>query len=247
MLINELNKSDFEPIDSFKLQKSLNKDIWDTDTKINDGIRLNLLDIAKSFYKSLDLNIPIQDIILTGSLANFNWSKKYSDFDLHVMIDFNESTCKDMLKKFVDEAKKNWNTQHDIKILGYEVELYVQDIAEHHESTGIYSLMKNTWIVKPEYHNFKLDKAKIEEKATVFIKEVDAIEADFNKDFTDYDKLSKRLDDVWKKIKEMRKSGLDTGGELSYENLTFKLLRRNGMIEKILNLKTMIFDKKHSS
>ena len=36
-------------------------------------------------------------------------------------------------------------------------------------------------------------------------------------------------------LKEYRKSGLDKDGELSYENLTFKFLRRNGMIEKLFN------------
>jgi hypothetical protein len=49
-----------------------------------------------------------------------------------------------------------------------------------------------------------------------------------------------------KKIKEFRQSGLESGGEYSYENLTFKLLRRNGYIEKLLKLKTDIVDKKLS-
>jgi hypothetical protein len=49
-----------------------------------------------------------------------------------------------------------------------------------------------------------------------------------------------------KKIKEFRQSGLDSGGEYSYENLTFKLLRRNGYIEKLIKLKKDITDKKLS-
>ena len=48
------------------------------------------------------------------------------------------------------------------------------------------------------------------------------------------------------KIKEFRQCGLETGGEYSYENLVFKLLRRNGYIEKLLKLKTSITDKKLS-
>ena len=49
-----------------------------------------------------------------------------------------------------------------------------------------------------------------------------------------------------KKLKSFRQSGLDVGGEYSYENLTFKLLRRNGYIHKLLDLKTKLTDKKLS-
>ena len=54
------------------------------------------------------------------------------------------------------------------------------------------------------------------------------------------------LIDLYKKIKTFRQSGLESGGEYSYENLTFKLLRRNGYIEKLLKLKTDILNKKLS-
>jgi hypothetical protein len=55
-----------------------------------------------------------------------------------------------------------------------------------------------------------------------------------------------KIEGLRKKIKTFRQSGLDQGGEYSYENLTFKLLRRNGYIEKLLKLKTDITDKKLS-
>ncbi len=55
-----------------------------------------------------------------------------------------------------------------------------------------------------------------------------------------------QIDSLRKKIKEFRQSGLESGGEYSYENLTFKLLRRNGYIEKLLKLKTDIIDNKLS-
>ena len=43
----------------------------------------------------------------------------------------------------------------------------------------------------------------------------------------------KKIEDLKTKLKDYRKSGLDKDGELSYENLTFKFLRRNGMIEML--------------
>ena len=43
---------------------------------------------------------------------------------------------------------------------------------------------------------------------------------------------------MWDKIKNYRKSGLESeGGEFSIGNLVFKLLRRNGYIEKMIELK----------
>ena len=54
------------------------------------------------------------------------------------------------------------------------------------------------------------------------------------------------IEELRKKLKEFRQGGLESGGEYSYENLTFKLLRRNGYIEKLLKLKTELIDKKLS-
>jgi hypothetical protein len=58
--------------------------------------------------------------------------------------------------------------------------------------------------------------------------------------------VSKDVDDVKTKLKQFRQSGLEKGGEYSYENLTFKLLRRNGYIEKLMNIKKGIQNKKLS-
>ena len=58
--------------------------------------------------------------------------------------------------------------------------------------------------------------------------------------------ISKETSDLYKRLKKFRQRGLESGGEYSYENLTFKLLRRNGYIGKLLDLKSTIIDKKLS-
>ena len=58
--------------------------------------------------------------------------------------------------------------------------------------------------------------------------------------------IMKDLNELKSKIKKFRQSGLEGGGEYSYENLTFKLLRRNGYIEKLMKIKTSIRNKKLS-
>ena len=41
----------------------------------------------------------------------------------------------------------------------------------------------------------------------------------------------------------MRQTGLDREGEYSYENITFKVLRRVGLLDKLADLETLAYDK----
>jgi hypothetical protein len=146
-----------------------------------------------------------------------------------------------IVKEFFDAKKNIWNEKHDIKIKGYDVELYVQDVDEPHVSSGVYSILNNKWVVEPEKKTPKIDDKMILIKGEEYAKKIDnLIKKGKNTDVID------KIDDLRKKLKSFRQSGLENGGEYSYENLTFKLLRRNGYIEKLLKLKNIITDKKLS-
>ena len=238
----EFNQGDLDAVKSFRVKDELNPKIW-TDFEINSEVREDLLKIAQDFYGSTDLQADVDDIILTGSLSNYNWSEKYSDYDLHILIDFsqvNESV--ELVKKYADSVKKIWNDAHDIKIKGYEVEVYIQDVSEPHTSTGVFSLLNNKWKVKPERVEFEPDENMIEEKGKSVMMLVDDLEEEVDED--KYESFLEKLQKVWDKVKNYRKSGLESeGGELSLGNLVFKLLRRNGYIEKIMKLKKKSYDK----
>ena len=238
----EFNQEDLDAVKSFRIKDELNPKIW-TDFEINSEVREDLLKIAQDFYGSTDLQADVDDIILTGSLSNYNWSEKYSDYDLHILIDFsqvNESV--ELVKKYADSVKKIWNDAHDIKIKGYEVEVYIQDVSEPHTSTGVFSLLNNKWKVKPERVEFEPDEDMIEEKGKSVMMLVDDLEEEVDED--KYESFLEKLQKVWDKVKNYRKSGLESeGGELSLGNLVFKLLRRNGYIEKIMKLKKKSYDK----
>ncbi len=242
----EFVQSDLEPVKSFHVKDELNPKVWEN-SEINQEVREQLLQIAHDFYDGTELEADVEDIILTGSLANYNWSEKYSDYDLHILIDFSEvNDDVELVKKYVDGAKNIWNNLHDIKIGGYEVEVYIQSVSEEHKSSGIYSLLNDKWIVKPSKVDFKPDEESIKEKAKSAMMMVDDLEDDINED--KYEKFQEKLIKVWEKIKNYRKSGLETeGGEYSTGNLVFKLLRRNGYIEKILKLKRKSYDKQFES
>lgn len=232
----EVAQSDFEPIKSFYLKDELNPKVWEDNT-IKSEVREQLLTIAQDFYNSTDLKAKIKDVVLTGSLANYNWSDKYSDYDLHILIDFKEvNEDIELVKKFVDSAKNIWNKEYDITIEGYEVEVYIQDVKELHRSSGVYSLLNDKWNVKPVKVDFEPDEEAIREKAKGVMMLVDDLEEEV--DEYEYGEFIEKVKKVWDKIKRYRKSGLESeGGEYSTGNLVFKLLRRNGYIGKILDMR----------
>ena len=238
----EFVQADFEPVKSFHLKDELNPKLW-TDFELDQEVREDLLRIAQDFYNSTDLKVDVKDVVLTGSLSNYNWSEKYSDYDLHILINFNDvSEDIELVKKYVDAAKNNFNKDHDIKIKGYEVEVYIQDVSEDHKASGMFSLLNNKWIVKPEKIDFTPDDEEIREKGKSVMMLVDDLEDEVDED--KYEQFSEKIKKVWEKIKNYRKSGLDSeGGELSLGNLVFKLLRRNGYIEKVMKLKRYAYDK----
>jgi hypothetical protein len=243
--LTEVTSTDKKIVKSFKTKDSLSGVIFDSkggEFFMLKEIKDKLLDVADGFIEFLGIEFFIHDIVITGSLANYNWSD-YSDVDLHILIDFKETKYDlDILKEFFDSKERVWNQKHNIKIKGYDVEIYVQDIEQPHVSSGVYSVLHDKWIITPEKSNPKIDDRKIIEKGDEYSKQIDELMSKFksNKDVTT------DTNTLYKKIKTFRQSGLESGGEYSYENLTFKLLRRNGYIGKLINLKTKVIDKKLS-
>lgn len=243
----EFVQQDFEPIKSFYLKDELNPKIWDG-WELDAEVREQLLDIGSDFLEGVEIGAPARDIVLCGSLCNYNWSEKYSDFDLHVVIrheDVDKNT--ELVEKFCDYAKKVWNDQHDIRIKGYDVEIMLQDEKSLEQAIssgkmgGAYSLLRGEWIKRPTREEFTPDEGLIRKKAETIMDRIDDIEEGMEK--AGYAETEARVEKVWKKIKDLRKSGLEEGGELSIGNLVFKLLRRNGYIEKAVEIKSKAYDK----
>ncbi len=241
----EDRSEDKKIVKSFKVKDTLSNDIFDKSGEtynMREEIRKSLLKIADDFIETLGVEFFIHDVILTGSLANFNWSN-YSDVDLHILIDYKETNYDlSLLKEFFDAKKNVWNEKHDITIKGFDVEIYVQDVDEPHVSSGVYSVLNNKWVVEPESKKPMIDDRLIIQKGEEYSIKIDNL----IKRNEEGDDVLKDIDNLRMKLKTFRQSGLDAGGEYSYENLTFKLLRRNGDIERLLQLKSKITDKKLS-
>jgi len=227
----------------FKMQDELNPRIWDENQKLQPEIRKTLLKIADDYFEGLELpGVDIEDVTFTGSLANYNWSQ-YSDVDLHILIDYKDVPVDESLvQDFLKTKSTAWNDSHDIKIYGFDVELYVQDIAEEHVSSGVYSILRNEWIIHPEKKPIKVDDVNVRLKAERIMDSIDSL-YDEMKDEKKYDEVVEKSDKIKDKIKKMRQAGLDEVGEFSVENMVFKVLRRNGMLERLSDIKTVAYDK----
>ena len=240
----EYTKEDEKIVKSFKSKNTLSPSIFEN-SKMKKDIRNRLLEISDDFINSFGVEFFIHDIVLTGSLANFNWSE-YSDVDLHILIDMSElgentSLTTIIMKEFFDAKKDVWNKNHEIKIKGFDVEVYVQDLNEPHISSGVYSILHDKWEIEPKKETPNIDDRKILEKGEEFAKKIDSLVS-----LGPRPENLPKIKELRKRIKKFRQSGLESGGEFSYENLTFKLLRRNGYINKLLKLETKIKDTKLS-
>ena len=243
--INEEVKPDDIDLTSFKIQPEINKDIWLDENTLKPEVRKQLLKIADNFMESLDIPwVDYTDVLFTGSLANYNWSK-FSDIDLHVLLNKSEITeNKELADEYLTAKKHNWNDKHDITIYGFDVECYAQDINEKHTSSGVYSVENSKWLVKPSKENPKLDKEMIKSKASAIMSSIDKIVSLNSKG--KHEEVISNYEKLWEAIKKMRQAGLDRSGEYSYENIVFKVLRRTNYLDKLSDIKVDSFDKLNS-
>ena len=224
---------------SFEVHDTFDPSIWD-DEVLNSEVRSGLLKIANDFLIDLPFNITPKDITLTGSLANYNWSK-YSDIDLHIILDFTEvDENLELVRQFFRQLQTNWNNRHDITMKDYEVEIYFQDSNEPHISTGVYSIQNNIWLIKPTPMPVSIDYANVRKKAEEVSDRIDHIEKMMIDD--EGEEVLDAVDRLKAKIRRMRKAGLEGAGQYSVENLAFKVLRRSEELRRLSDLKAKAYD-----
>ena len=209
----------FEQANIVTVNKRLNPKIWEGD-QINPEVVSKLKDIARAFEEFVGIDLDVIDYTITGSNANYTWTE-YSDLDLHLIV---PGTPTEEQRELFSAKKALWAEQHNITIKGLPVETYVQGEDEPHHSTGVYSIVKNKWLIEPKKVKPQVDDAAVEAKKDSIMRDVES--AMLSKDLA-------KLRLVKEKITKMRKAGLERAGEWSVENLVFKILRNLGLIDQI--------------
>lgn len=225
-----LSELDYKQIDTkLEYHSELNPKLWQN-SELDSEVLEALKKIASEFIEFLAIPpSSVVDVIITGSNCSFNYSS-LSDVDLHLVID-EKAACPDCPGSFIDDcfrAKKNlWNKDHNIKIKGYDVELYAQPKDDNLVAAGVFSVTKNQWIKKPiSGDKPSYDDTSVKLKAAEIM---DDIDSSIDDKVTDVSSLQ----DIKNKIKKLRQSGLETGSEFGIENLVFKTIRNNGYLDKL--------------
>tara|TARA_B100000575_G_scaffold74270_1_gene57880 strand:+ start:6977 stop:7654 length:678 start_codon:yes stop_codon:yes gene_type:complete len=208
--------------------EDLNVKFWDGLT-LRTEVRDKLLEIGYIWaeFAKIPQN-AIQDIILVGGNANYNYTE-YSDLDLHLVVDKDEiAACQtDFLDDFLRDKKRLWALTHDVTLYGQPVELYAQDISDPTpRNQGTYSVLNNWWIQEPRKQYVDFSDPLLKQKVRDMMERIDDLIDTQADDITVLNKLKE-------KIRTMRGSAIQRGGEFALENLVFKELRNRGYLDKL--------------
>lgn len=202
--------------------KRLNPKLW-SKGRLKPEVRFHLLEIAKHFIDFIGIEpLGLTDITISGSNAGYTFSRN-SDLDLHLVVNIPQESER-LMKQLFDAKKNQYNFQHNITLKDIHTEVYVQDAQQVHHSAGIYSVLDNKWLQIPQRREDTLDRAEVKTKYKHFVGTIrSALRSD---------NLPAALQ-VMENIKRLRQQGLDREGELSVENITFKVLRGKGYIDRL--------------
>lgn len=226
---------------------SLNSKLFTKDEMIKDTVRDKMLEIVDEFLDNLkeqNIKIKVDDILLIGSNASYNYTKD-SDIDLHILANAKAANYdKDIAAALYGAYRTIFNKNLDISIYDIPLEIFVETEDSTRVSNGIYSVKKNKWIKKPvteEIPDYDKDAlAKLvdewESKCKDLIEDIKADKLDDEK------KVVKLLEDIYDKL---RKKGV-AEGEYSIKNLAFKELRNKGYLDQLKDYRNELTSKRLS-
>lgn len=227
---------------------TLHPRFWSESKQFDPEVKEKLLTIAMDVAREADVEDLVEDVQLTGSISNFNYTD-FSDLDTHILLDFkNVNNDEDLVKKALDGKRFVWNLRHDINIGGHDVEVYFQDVDEPHAASGLYSLLNDEWITEPKHNEPSIDERDVIAKADKIRGEISDLEmAQQTATEEDLKYLQEAAQALRKKINKMRKDSLEADGEFGIGNLAFKELRNSEDIERLIDLSHMLYDNQFSS
>jgi hypothetical protein len=232
--MNILELDSYNLGDAVKFNTRLNPKIWAADETMLPEVRDRLLEIAQDFREFLGItDLQLKDITVSGSNAAYTYTP-HSDIDLHLVVDLPEADASEVYRELFDAKKYQYNEQHNIKIGGYDVELYVQDANKPHHSQGIYSVANNEWTDVPKRRKPTVDDISTRSKYEDLSQRIDSAIAS-----NDYDVMTA----MTAKLRDMRQAGLDQHGEFGPENLAFKMLRTQGKIKELYDARNTAKDR----
>lgn len=204
----------------------LNPDVWDGDS-IKRDVRTALLNFAEAWR--VFAKIPedaVVDVILVGGNAGYYYNET-SDLDVHLVVDRSRLGLGSLTDEYLRDKKALWTIKHDVRVKGYQVEPYAQDVSEGSPAgQGVYSLQRDQWVKRPVQSDYDpRHDTVLAEKTRRWIESIDKLTSG-DHDLDDYEAIKRKLAD-------MRTKSIAAGGELSRGNLIFKNLRMSGHLDRV--------------
>ena len=211
---------------TLRFRDELNDKFWVNGT-LRPQVRKSIMNFAKAFADYVDLNDrAVVDVLMLGGNAGYNYTK-YSDIDVHLVVDTNYIPQCDplFLDDYYMDKKTLWELTHDVKIYGVPVEPYIERPGvTRKKCQGVYSVLKGYWIQEPTKFEDDFDENELEKKTNNLKNKIDTLIKS---------EKPEALKSIVNKLRMARASSLDQYGEYGFENLVFKELRNSGYIDKV--------------
>lgn len=214
--------------------------IFNEQCRLDKDVRNMLLAIYSDILEDLrnkGYELHPEFVVITGSLLGPNWDSQ-SDLDFHIGIDFDKDDYGQSFPDYLSMYCRSFN-ENKFQIKGRDLELYFQNVNEPHYSPGIYDVMNDHWIRPPNHEKIIIsdEERKTAQEYLDKILHLDSLNLNPGEKLTE----SQRL---FNSIKQLRKKSLlEEHSEAAFGNQVFKLLRRNGGLQK---LSDMIKDSKYN-
>ncbi len=205
------------------LQEHLPPFIFSPKGKMHDDVRKKITLLANHLFNNVLANyknIYIKDIILCGSLASYMWNEN-SDIDIKIITscNWNKFFLKDIdcAWTFAIRANNAWRAKTNMpKINEKNVDINFS-FAIQNNTPGIYSVLKNKWIITPSpYQTQDID---IEKLCDATMQRIDTIQNKIDTLCTGSIQNLEQIQDLYYKIVNDQFSSF-------FEFLIFKLLKK---------------------
>lgn len=247
MIDNVQNSQSITLLEAIEKHATLNSKLFTKEEILKETVRKKMLEIVDEFLNNLkeqNIEIKVEDILMVGSNANYNYTKD-SDIDLHVIANTKNMKYEMEIANALYSAYRTlFNKNLDINLYDIPLELYVEVENTPRNSNGVYSVKKDKWVKKPvqeeipDFDKEALDKLvdKWENKCKDLLDKIAADKLDDEK------QVVKLIEDIYEKL---RKTGV-AKSEYAIENLAFKELRNKGYLDKLKAAKHELISKRLS-
>ena len=234
-------------VEAVEKHATLNNKLFTKEEILKETVRKKMLEIVDEFLDNLreqNIEIKVDDILLVGSNASYNYTKD-SDIDLHIIANTKNTKYEvDIADALYSAYRTLFNKDLDINIYDIPLELYVETENTPRNSNGVYSVKKDKWEKKPVQEEIpEFDKEALEKLVAKWeIKCKDLLDKIAADKLQDEKKVVKLIEDIYEKL---RKTGV-AKSEYAIENLAFKELRNKGYLDKLKLSKHELISKRLS-